>query len=180
MNRSKSKKEARILLIEDDASFASLVGLALDDQNFPYALTTLDDGVQALAFVRRQGRYARSAGTDLIVMDLHLPKRGGVEILTAIRGSAEFADVPVVILTGSESPEERRSVDVFRATCFLQKPRDLEELSHVGNKLRILAQEGMKGRVGRAESPGGGRLLTGYPSVACDRSQHAQKNREAR
>ncbi|MGH9673886.1 MAG: response regulator, partial [Bryobacteraceae bacterium] len=77
INRPTSNKPARILLIEDDASFVYLIGRALDDESFHYALTTLDDGAQALAFIRRQAENARSPRPDLIVMDLHLPKSDG-------------------------------------------------------------------------------------------------------
>jgi len=126
---------------------------ALNATHFPYELSTLTDGAEALAFFRREGKYA--AGTrhpELIVMDLHLPKHDGMEILQEIRSSAEFADLPVAILSSSVSPEEKRAVAAFSGTCFITKPSDLKEFLKVGKRIRQLAQEGKEDRARAATS----------------------------
>ncbi|MGH9353338.1 MAG: response regulator, partial [Terriglobia bacterium] len=93
----------RILLVEDDASFVFLLKRALDAEHFRYDLITLSDGAEALAFIRKQRKSGRRQPA-LIVMDLHLPKEDGIEILKELRRSAAFSDVPVAILSSSVSP----------------------------------------------------------------------------
>lgn len=133
----------RILLIEDSDADLNLMRYALDAEHFPYELNTLTDGAEALAFIRREGNYAdASRHPELIVMDLHLPKHDGMEILQEIRRSPEFADLPVAVLSSFVSPEEKTRVAAFRGTCFITKPSDLNEFLKVGKRIRQLAQEG--------------------------------------
>lgn len=128
----------RILLIEDEPSFVYLLTRALNAERFPYELITLDDGAEALAFVRRQSGFARSRPPALIVLDLHLPKEDGIEILKEIRSSAALADLPVAVLSSSVSPEEMRRVAAFKAT-FITKPGDLDAFLNVGRKIKQMA-----------------------------------------
>ena len=132
----------RILLIENNDSFVYLIRRALDAEGFPYELNTPDDGAKALVFIRKQGRHAREPRPGVIVMDLHLSKSDGMEILEEIRGSAAFADLPAVVLSSSVSPEEKSKVAAFRGTCFVPKPQDLDEFSKVGKIIRQMAAAG--------------------------------------
>src|SRR5216684_5454517 len=103
-NEAAAAPEAvRILLIEDNAADVDLMKYALDKGHFRYELSTLKDGAEALAFIRKEGKYAHAAQPGLIVMDLHLPKNDGMEVLQEIRGNAEFADLPVAVLSASVS-----------------------------------------------------------------------------
>ena len=142
MKKRAAPEPVRILLIEDDASFVYLLRRALDADNFHYELTILDDGAKALAFFRKQGKYAHEAQPDLIVMDLHLPKSDGIEILEEIRGSAAFGALPVAVLSSVMPPEEKNRMEALKATCFITKPQDLDEFSMVGKRIRQLAIEG--------------------------------------
>jgi chemotaxis family two-component system response regulator Rcp1 len=142
----------RILLIEDSAADVKLLRYALDAARFRYELCTLEDGAEALAFVRRKGRYTDATRKlQLIVMDLHLPKHDGIEVLREIRKSEEFADLPVAILSASVSPEERNTVEALRRTCFITKPLDLEGFLNVGKRIKQLALEGKKERARAAQ-----------------------------
>ena len=126
-NRSEAPRElARILLIEDNAADVELMKYALEKGHFGYELRTLRDGAEALAFIRREGKYAHTAQPSLIVMDLHLPKNDGMEILEEIHGNAEFANLPVVVLSSCLSPNEQSSIAAFKATCLIMKPSDLD------------------------------------------------------
>jgi chemotaxis family two-component system response regulator Rcp1 len=140
--RSAAPAEAvRILLIEDNAADVDLMRYALDKGHFPYELRTLPDGAEALAFIRREGKYAHAAQPGLIVMDLHLPKNDGMEVLEEIRGNAEFADLPVAVLSSSVSPEEKNSIAALRATCLIPKPSNLDAFLNVGERIKQMALE---------------------------------------
>jgi len=137
----------RILLIEDSDADVGLMRYALDAEHFPYELSTLTDGAEALTFIRREGAHADAKRPlRLIVMDLHLPKHDGLEILQEIRSSAEFANLPVAILSSSVSPEEKKRVAAFSGTCFITKPTDLKEFLKVGKRIKQLALNGVEER----------------------------------
>jgi CheY-like chemotaxis protein len=131
---------ARILLIEDDAADAFLIRLALDPDGFPYELATLNDGAEAL-FVRRKGDAQSSTQPDLIVMDLHLPKHEGIEILEPIRETVDFLRLPVVSLSSVASPREKNSV-ALNASCFVAKPFNLGAFFKFGDRIKELALTG--------------------------------------
>jgi len=95
--------------------------------HFRYERTTLTDGAEALALIRREGEYADATRPPgLIVMVRHLPKHGGMEVLEEIRGNAEFADLLVVVLSSSVLPEEKNRVTALKQICFISKPLDLD------------------------------------------------------
>ena len=75
-------------------------------------------------------------------MDLHLPKNDGMEVLEELRGNAEFADLPVAVLSSCVSPEEKRSIAAFGATCLIPKPGNLDAFLIVGEKIKQMALEG--------------------------------------
>jgi chemotaxis family two-component system response regulator Rcp1 len=139
----------RILLIEDNAADIDLMKYALDKQHFHYALSTLKDGAEALAFIRKEGKYARAPQPDLIVMDLHLPKNDGLEVLEEIRKNPEFNNLLVAVLSSSVSPEEKNSVAAFERTCFIRKPLDLNGFMTVATTIRRLSREGKGAQRGR-------------------------------
>jgi CheY-like chemotaxis protein len=128
----------RILLIEDEPSFVYLLRRALDAERFRYDLIVLDDGAKALAVVRKQRRPEPARPPALIVMDLHVPKEDGIEILKAIRSNAELADLPVAVLSSSVSPEEKKRVAAFNAT-FISKPGDLDAFLNLGRRIKQMA-----------------------------------------
>jgi len=142
MKNDTAPEMARILLIEDNAADVDLMRYALDKEHFRYELRTLQDGAEALAFIRREGKYAHAAQPGLIVMDLHLPKNDGMEVLKELRGNAEFADLPVAVLSSSVSPEEKSEVAAFKATCYITKPGDLAEFLKVGKRIKQMALAG--------------------------------------
>ena len=139
---------ARVLLVEDNAADVHLMRYALDAERFRYELTTLKDGAEALAFIRREGKYAHAKQPGLIVMDLHLPEADGLEILKEIRGKVECATLPVLVWSGSASLEERTAVTAFNA-CFITKPRNLDEFLEIGKKIKGLTLEGKQTREDR-------------------------------
>lgn len=85
----------------------------------------------------RAGTLTRQTG--LIVMDLHVPKNDGMEVLQEIRGNAELADLPVPVLSSAVSPEEKSNIAAFRATCFMTKPSDRAAFINVGQITKQMA-----------------------------------------
>jgi CheY-like chemotaxis protein len=137
---------ARILLVEDNPGDVELLRLALKRAGLVCELTVLDDGAEALALVRQQGKYASVPVPDLAVLDLNVPKYDGVEILEALRANPAFANVLVAVLSSSSSPRERTSIEKFRISRYITKPLDLDEFLRIGEVLKeLLAEDASRG-----------------------------------
>jgi two-component system response regulator len=89
------------------------------------------DGVEALAFLRRQGRYAGSPEPDLILLDLNLPKKDGREVLAEIKDDTRLKAIPVVILTTSKAEEDVVKAYGLHANCYITKPVDFFRFTDV-------------------------------------------------
>ena len=91
----------RVLLVEDNPGDVDLLRLAFSNAALDCELTVLDDGGEALAFVRQDGKYAGVPIPDLAILDLNVPKNDGLEILAAMRANPKFAELPVAVLSSS-------------------------------------------------------------------------------
>jgi chemotaxis family two-component system response regulator Rcp1 len=92
---------------------------------------TVEDGVEAMAFLRRQGRYAEAPRPDLILLDLNLPKMNGREVLAEIKEDPELRRIPVVILTVSKAEQDIIKSYNLHANCYINKPVDLDQFLEV-------------------------------------------------
>jgi two-component system, chemotaxis family, response regulator Rcp1 len=116
-----------ILLVEDNPGDVRLTIEALKEAKVVNRLTTVGDGVDALAYLHRQGRYAGVTRPDLILLDLNLPKMDGRQVLAEIKKDPSLRRIPVVILTTSRAEEDiMRSYDLH-ANCYITKPVDLDQ-----------------------------------------------------
>jgi len=115
----------RILLVEDDIGDARLVIEALKECSVPTYVTVVSDGLQALAYLRREGQYAGAALPDLLLLDLNLPKMDGREVLVAIKADHALKHIPVVIFTSSAADHEVLLAYRHGASCYLIKPLEL-------------------------------------------------------
>jgi two-component system response regulator len=122
----RESKPIEILLVEDNAGDARLAREALRDAKVRNNLTWLSDGEEALAFLRRQGKYSHAPRPDLILLDLNLPRKDGREVLTEIKSDDHFKRIPVVILTTSQAEEDILKAYHLNANCYIPKPVDLE------------------------------------------------------
>jgi CheY-like chemotaxis protein len=138
MTRTDGGRKVRILIIEDNAADVSLLRLALDSANVDCELRVLEDGGEGMAFIRQQGIYAGLPIPDLVVLDVNLPKKDGLEILASMRASALFGGVSVVVLSSSSWPRERAKMEQFGITRFIAKPADLDEYLKIGIILKEL------------------------------------------
>jgi len=130
-----------ILLVEDNSADAYLIRTALENAELNFELLLLEDGAEALAFVRGEGKYAASQAPDLVVLDLNLPKSEGIEVLQAIRQSQRLANLPVVITSSSSSPHERAKAEQLLVERYIMKPPDLEDFLQIGKVLKQVLLE---------------------------------------
>lgn len=116
-----------ILLVEDNPGDVRLTTEALNEAKVRNRLTVVEDGVEALAYLRREGRYADAAVPDVILLDLNLPKKNGHEVLAEIKADPVLKRIPVVVLTTSKADEDIVRSYNLHANCYISKPVDLEQ-----------------------------------------------------
>jgi len=115
-----------VLLVEDSPGDVRLTREAFKDAKVHINLHVAPDGVEAMAFLRREGEYANVPRPDLILLDLNLPKKGGREVLEEIKESPTLKSIPVVILTTSASEEDILRSYMLHANCYITKPVGLD------------------------------------------------------
>jgi two-component system response regulator len=120
-----------ILLVEDNPGDVRLTQEALRDAKVHNHLNVVSDGVEAVAFLMREGAYRNVPHPDLILLDLNLPRKNGREVLEIIKEDEVLKQIPVVILTTSQA--ERDILDTYRlrANAYVTKPVDLEQFMNV-------------------------------------------------
>ena len=125
----------RILVAEDNPADVYLLREAFSLGGQDVEMIVVTDGEQALEYVQRQGAFASVAVPDLIVLDLNLPKSDGSDVLRCIRETQAYAGVPVVVLTSSDSPRDRKTIENLGASSFITKPSDLDSFLALGRTL---------------------------------------------
>ena len=120
-----------ILLVEDNPGDIRLTKEALKEAKVLNTLTVVQDGVEALTCLRRQGQYADAKRPDLILLDLNLPKKDGREVLAEIKNDEALKFIPVVILTTSQDEQDVLKSYGLHANCYITKPVELEQFISV-------------------------------------------------
>ena len=120
-----------ILLVEDNPGDVDLTKEALERAKVANRLQVVEDGVEALDFLFRRGRYVDACRPDIILLDLNLPKRDGREVLSVIKADRELADIPVVVLTTSQADEDILRAYRLHANCYITKPVDFKQFLRV-------------------------------------------------
>jgi two-component system, chemotaxis family, response regulator Rcp1 len=131
MINPKSVKPIEILLVEDNPGDIRLTIEALKDGKLANNLTVVQDGVEAIALLHREGPYAKARRPDIILLDLNLPKLHGSEILSKLKTDERFKSIPVIILTTSKADEDILRSYQLHANCYISKPVDLDEFVRV-------------------------------------------------
>lgn len=124
-------KPIEILLVEDNPGDVRLTKEALKDARVSNNLHVTMDGVDALAFLRKQGKHTAAPCPDLILLDLNLPKKNGREVLEEIKREDALRHIPVVILTTSQAEQDVVESYRLRANAYVTKPVDLEQFLKV-------------------------------------------------
>jgi CheY-like chemotaxis protein len=120
-------KPIEVLLVEDNPGDAQLTRIALSDGKMCINLSLTEDGVDALAFLRKQGKYADAPRPDLILLDLNLPRKDGREVLADVKADPGLKRIPVVVLTTSQSDTDILQAYELAANCFITKPVDFDQ-----------------------------------------------------
>lgn len=115
-----------ILSVEDDDAAFYLLKVVMEDLGLDFELRRVEDGVDALKYLRRGGKYADSPRPDLILLNLNLPKMTGMEVLAEIKQDAALRTIPAVIFSSSSLDADRAKCMALGATHYLTKPNDLE------------------------------------------------------
>jgi len=124
-----------ILLIEDNRADARLIIEALRSGNIRHRLTLIPDGAEAMEFLHRKGLFTHVPHPDLILLDLNLPGRDGRDLLAEVKADYELMTIPVVILTGSPSDEDRLRSELLLVDGYLRKPVDFGEFTMIVRSL---------------------------------------------
>ena len=131
MNANNVGTPVEILLVEDSPGDARLAREGLSECKIRNNLHIVDDGVKAMAFLRRQGEYAKAPRPDLILLDLNLPRKDGREVLREIKEDDSLKVIPVVILTTSKAEEDIIKSYSLHANCYVTKPLGLQQFLDV-------------------------------------------------
>jgi two-component system, chemotaxis family, response regulator Rcp1 len=127
MEAKNSWKPIEILLVEDNPGDARLAVEAMKESKFKNTLHHVEDGINALDFLHKRGKYINSPRPDLILLDLNLPKKDGREVLAEIKSDPELKRIPIVILTISKAEEDILKSYNLHANCFITKPLDIDQ-----------------------------------------------------
>lgn len=131
-----------ILLVEDSPADVRLTEEALKEGKVPHHLRVAGDGVEALAFLRREKRDAGTGRPDLILLDLNLPRKDGRELLEEIKSDPDLKQIPVVILTTSCSGKDILKGYELQANYYMTKPADVDQLITIIKSVEPLADGG--------------------------------------
>lgn len=121
-----SRRPARVLLVEDNEADVRLTREALREAGEDVRLSSVGDGEQAMLYLRREEGYAEVPRPDLVLLDLNLPRKSGLEVLEEMRGDASLASIPVIVLTSSAARQDIEDCYARGANAFAVKPLELD------------------------------------------------------
>ena len=119
----------RILIIEDNSADIRLTQHAIEKSGIPIQLDIVNDGVEAINFLRKSGKFSKVERPHLILLDLNLPKKNGLKVLKEIKEDEDLRRIPVVILTISANEEDLLKAYNLHANCLINKPLDIKEFN---------------------------------------------------
>jgi chemotaxis family two-component system response regulator Rcp1 len=124
-----------ILLVEDNPGDVRLTMEALKEAKLLNTIEHVPDGVEALAYLRKEGKYREANRPDLILLDLNLPKKDGREVLAEVKNDPNLKRIPVVILTTSRAEQDILKAYNLHANCYITKPVDLDQFVRVAKSI---------------------------------------------
>ncbi len=131
MSIAERGRPVEILLVEDNPGDVRLTKETLKDSKLLNRMSVVSDGIEAMAFLRREGSYAAAARPDLILLDLNLPRKNGREVLAEIKGDEHLRRIPVVVLTTSIAEKDVLKTYDLHANCYIKKPVNLDQFNSV-------------------------------------------------
>lgn len=130
-------EKIEILLVDDNPGDVRLTQEAFKDSNLTNKLNVVEDGVEALSFLRREGQYLQAPRPDLILLDLNLPRKHGREVLAEIKADEELKRIPVVVLSTSDDIRDIASSYDLHANCYITKPVDLPHFVNIVKSIEV-------------------------------------------
>jgi len=127
MSAETVRQLVEILLVEDNPGYIRLTQETLKESKLLNRMNVVVDGVEAMAYLRHEGKYAASARPDLILLDLNLPKKDGRQVLAEIKADDDLRRIPVVVLTTSSAQQDIIKTYDLHANCYITKPVDLDQ-----------------------------------------------------
>lgn len=131
----KSMALINILLVDDSEDDIEFTLKALEKTKLANSVSVVNDGIEAMEYLRKEGKYASAPTPCLILLDLNMPRKDGREVLTEIKEDPDLRKIPVVILTTSQAEEDIVRSYELHANCFVSKPVDLEGLVKVVQRI---------------------------------------------
>lgn len=125
------KRPIEILLVEDSPSDVALTIEAMKTAKVANKLFTVQDGVEAMAYLRRQGIYKNAPRPDIILLDLNLPKKDGREVLEELKTDSVLKFIPVIVLTTSRADDDVLKSYELGANCYITKPVDFKQFINI-------------------------------------------------
>lgn len=120
-----------ILLVEDNPGDVRLTQEAMRDAKVRNRMETVPDGMEAMAFLRQEGRYANSPRPDMILLDLNLPRKSGLEVLQEVKADEDLRRIPIVVLTTSQAERDIVKSYDLHANAYIAKPVELDQFLSV-------------------------------------------------
>jgi two-component system, chemotaxis family, response regulator Rcp1 len=131
MTNGEIGKPADILLVEDNSSDVRLAEEALRESEVHNRLYVVEDGVEAMSYLRKKGKYREAVRPDLILLDLNLPKKDGKEVLAEVKEDPDLKRIPVVVLTISNDAADILKTYNLHANCYITKPINVNQFHKV-------------------------------------------------
>jgi chemotaxis family two-component system response regulator Rcp1 len=131
MEAKESGKPIDILLAEDNLGDVRLAIETFKDAKIHNEVNVVQDGVEAMAYLRKQGKYANATRPDLILLDLNMPRKDGREVLKEVKEDPDLRRIPVVILTISQAEQDILKAYDLHANCYISKPVDLNQFNKI-------------------------------------------------
>lgn len=126
-----TKEKPRILLVEDNPGDIRLTQEAFKESSLDIQMDVVTDGEMALNFLFKKGRFANSLKPDIVLLDLNLPKKNGIEVLKELKADAVLKKIPVIVLTTSDADHDISKAYSLHANCYILKPVDFDDFARV-------------------------------------------------
>jgi two-component system, chemotaxis family, response regulator Rcp1 len=124
-------KKAEVLLVDDNPADVDLTRDLLASTNYPRGISAVTDGEEAIAFLRRHGKYTAAESPDLIILDLNLPRKNGWQVLEEVKSDPKLRQTPIVIFSTSEAKHDVSGCYRLGANSYVRKPGNLREFMSV-------------------------------------------------
>lgn len=125
----------RILVVDDDPGDVLMIEEALEDSDVEKVIDVVNDGQEAMEFLRREGRHTAAQRPDVILLDLNMPRMDGCQVLGEVKRDEDLRTIPIVVLTTSNADTDVVSSYTLQANAYVTKPIDLDDFNDVVHRI---------------------------------------------